>query len=199
MSELATGATRQRWHNYLIETPTYGTYLERTPEYEVVTTMLSTLGLKDDDLIVDVGAGSCDMDHYLRTAAGWRGKYLPIDGATHGIDFNVKHPYEYLPSSKADFYVCIETLEHLYNPETLVKFMQMRATRGIVVSTPNAESVDVIAVDSTHVYPIYPHDLEGWGFTVLKYNFCGRGTEEEPDTLIGIWNPNQVNEDFMPV
>ena len=178
--------TRTIWDNYLRETPTYGTYENRVPEYQIATTLLASLGLKNDHLIVDVGAGSCDLDHYMRTLASWRGKYLPIDGATHGIDFNERLPYTYLPNAKADFYVSLETLEHVYDPDRLVRAMQQRATKGIVVSTPNPEVVDVLAVDPTHVISIWPRDLEAWGFRVVKSTLNARG---EGDTLFGVWSP----------
>lgn len=188
-----------RWTRYLTleETPTYGTYVQRAPEYDTVARWLHNLGLQDDQLIVDVGAGSCDFDHYLRTVAGWRGKYLPIDGATLGINFNERLPYTYLPNAPADWYVSIETLEHVHDPERIVSAMKQRARKGIVVTTPNARSVDVIAVDSTHVIAILPEMLEEWGFSVFKVNFCDRGTEEEPDTLVGVWTPT-MGEIFEP-
>jgi hypothetical protein len=186
-----TTQTRNFWSDYLVRTESYGTFEQRSPEYQMVTGFLKGLGLADDDLVVDVGAGSCDMDHFLRTQGGWRGKYLPIDGATYGIDFNNLFPHQYLPEAAADWYVCIETLEHVYDPESLVKAMQKRATKGVVVTTPNADVVDVVAVDSTHVMPIHPQDLEKWGFSVTKVNFNAR---DEHDTLVGVWAPQM--EDY---
>jgi len=184
--------TRQRWDQYLHDAPNYGLYHHRIPEYEIATNHLRNFGLKDDDIIVDVGAGACDMDHYLRTGAGWRGKYLPIDGATYGIDFNERLPYTFLPSAKAAYYVCLETLEHLYDPERMVRAMQQRTLTALVVSTPNPETHDVCATDSTHFTPIWPRDLEEWGFTVVKYTLNARG---EGDTLFGLWTPNMVHHD----
>lgn len=180
--------TLNRWQTYLETTETYGTFEQRVPEYYTVGKYLNYLGLKDDDLVVDVGAGTCDMDHYLRTRTGWRGRYLPIDGATHGIDFNEVEPEDYLPKSHADFYVCIETLEHVYEPRKLAEAMLSRATRGVIVTTPNADIVDVIAADSTHVYAIHPEELKEWGFSVIKVTFNDRG---EGDTLVGIWTPEE--------
>jgi hypothetical protein len=179
--------TRNFWHDYLEKTTTYGTFEQRCPEYQIVFNYLKSLGLEDDDLIVDVGAGSCDMDHFLRTRGGWRGKFLPIDGATYGIDFNNVHPDDYLPDADAHWYVCIETLEHVYDPEALILSMQARATKGVIVTTPNADVVDVVAVDSTHVMPIHPQDLQAWGFSVIKVNLNQR---DEHDTLVGIWRPD---------
>lgn len=187
--------TRTVWSNYLQETPTYGTYENRIPEYMLAYQTLVGLGLQDDHLIVDVGAGSCDMDHYLRTGAGWRGKYLPVDGATHGIDFNERLPYTYLPNSHADYYVSLETLEHVYDPERVVRAMQQRARKGVVVTTPNPEVVDVMAVDPTHVISIWPSMLEEWGFIVNRVTLNARGAG---DTLVGFWTPNieHHDEDF---
>jgi hypothetical protein len=185
--------TRKFWHNYLLTTSTYGTFEQRCPEYAWVTRFLEMNGLKDDDMIVDVGAGSCDMDHYLRTKAGWRGKYFPVDGATVGVDFNDYPAGDWLPPVTSDWYVCIETLEHVYDPENLIKEMMARAEKGIVVTTPNADVVDVVSVDSTHVMPIHPQDLERWGFSVTKVQFNDRHSE---DTLIGFWAPDA--EEYLP-
>lgn len=189
---MTTVDERKKWDIYLRTTKTYGTFENRVPEYQIAMDKLLMLGLHHDDLVVDVGAGSCDMDHYMRTVVGWRGKYLPIDGATYGIDFNKRLPYTYLPNSKADFYISLETLEHVYDPERIVRAMQQRAAKGIVVTTPNPEVVDVLAVDPTHVISIWPRDLEEWGFIVTKVTLNDRG---EGDTLVGFWTPDMVRHD----
>lgn len=175
-------AVQQRWQQYLAETPTYGGYHDRVPEYRRVAHLLAVAGLEQDDLIVDVGAGTCDLDHYLRTEIGWRGKYLPYDGAVQGIDLNVWEPTVF-----ADFYVSVETLEHLLQPRRLALQMQRMSAKAVVVTTPNADVVDVLAVDPTHRTPLHRSDLEGWGYEVGYATLNpGRGAD---DTLLGVWQP----------
>lgn len=174
--------TQEQWRAYLTPeiTPAYGSYSDRVQEYRVVAAALLRAGLKDDDLIVDVGAGSCDLDHWLRTGVGWRGRYLPIDGAVQGVDLR-----EHRLTIPADWYVSVETLEHLPDAEQTVERMRGLARKGVVVTTPNADTHDVTATDPTHCRPIHPSELEAWGFEVETFTFNpGRG---EGDTMLGSW------------
>lgn len=184
---MADLATQQAWEEYLSTTPSYGSYYDRCPEYHVVFRQLARLGLAENDLIVDVGAGWCDFDHYIRTEQGWRGRYMPIDGSIQGIDMNLWSG----PRVHADWYVCIETLEHLYEPGHLVEQMKKYTKQGMVVTTPNADVVDVLAVDRTHVIALDRAWLQDYGFKVHAVNFSGRGDAEGPDadTLVGVWTP----------
>lgn len=173
------------WMKYLTpeQTPTYGTYEDRVPEYRLIGAALKVAGLVDDDLIVDVGAGCCDLDHWLRTGMGWRGRYLPVDGAVQGIDLNAG----WLPDVPADWYVSTETVEHVYEADRLIAAMQGLASKGVVISTPNADSHDVRLTDPTHVRPVYPGEMLSWGFRVTPVNLNpGRG---EGDTMICVWKP----------
>ena len=44
--------------------------------------------------------------------------------------------------------------------------MLRAATKGVVISTPNADTVDVRAMDPTHVSPVTPALLRNWGLGV---------------------------------
>lgn len=100
---------RRNWLAYLAQRK--GTYEYRCLRYAAVYEILLILGLQPGDLIVDVGAGMCDFDRYIRSVRGFDGRYLPIDGAIQGFDLNT-----WRPDLRADFYICLETLEHLTDP-----------------------------------------------------------------------------------
>lgn len=184
---------RDRWRNYLVTTDTYGTYEDRCPEYRVVAYELRKMGMRADDTVVDVGAGMGDFGRFLREN-GFTGTYIPIDGAQDGTDLNEWIPDENL---RADFVVCIETLEHLDNPDETVAWLMTVAGEGIVVTTPNPAVVDVCAVDPTHVTPIRKEDLLSLGFdSVFEVEFCGRGNVEEGwDTLVGLLRVKDLSGD----
>lgn len=156
-------STLEQWERYLTpaQTPAYGTYQDRVQEYRLVTNTLLEMGLENGDLIVDIGAGSCDMDQWLRTGAGWQGRYVPIDGATTGTDLG-----RWIPTIPADWFVCIETLEHIAQWDVLLCAMLPLARKGVVVTTPNAATVDVLSTDPTHCSPIFAYQLEQLGMTV---------------------------------
>lgn len=183
------GSNREIWVKYLEETPTYGTYTDRRPEYALVHGILHRMGLEDGDLIVDVGAGTCDFDRYLRTEGNWHGRYWPIDGAIQGIDFMLSDPDEYLPSGTVDWFVSIETIEHVTKGRSirLLNGMMDRAGKGVVITTPNAEAVDVLAVDPTHLCGWTTSELEAMFLTVSTATFSP--DRPQPDTLVGWYKP----------
>lgn len=181
---LADDAGREMWNHYLDASETYGTYFNRRPEYMMVARELFMMGIQDDESVLDVGAGSCDMDQYLRTECDWRGKYIPIDGVIDGVDLNSWVPQKGL---QVDWVVCIETIEHVFDPERLVRLCLALARKGVVFTTPNPDVVDVLAVDCTHFASITKEQLSEWtgGAAVETVEFSGRGNREEGwDTLI---------------
>jgi hypothetical protein len=148
----------EKWMRYMQERR--GDYAFRsTTRYRSVACELQAMGLNDSHIIVDVGAGSCQFDHYLRTELGWCGRYLPVDAVLDGTDLET-----WTPKMPADFFVCIEVLEHLVNPWGLMNAMQDMARIGVVATTPNPATVDVLACDPTHVTPIPATAfwLRGW-------------------------------------
>lgn len=174
---------RARWARYLAETPTYGTYFDRRQEYAKVYERLLAMGLQDGDLIVDVGAGPCDFDRYLRQDARWNGRYWPIDGAVQGVDFERVAPAGYLPTGSVDWIVAIETIEHVPAAMMIVPHLLGRASSGVVVSTPNGEILDVASLDPTHVDSYDTARLVALGLEVEGVTFSP--DRAQPDTLIG--------------
>ncbi len=136
-----------KWTEYMHSRRGDFDFRSRT-RYGAVAAALIDMGLKDGDLIVDVGAGTCQFDHHMRTVEGWSGRYLGIDAVLDGTDLN-----EWNPKWFADFFVCIEVVEHLlpYASERLIRTLPYWAQKGVVMTTPNAAAVDVLACDPTHI------------------------------------------------
>lgn len=175
-------------------TPTVGNcddYMEsRTGKYEfrairyrhAIEAMMSH-GLDDSMTIFDVGAGMTEFDYTLRAEYGWRGRYIPIDGGIDGTDLN-----HWIPARKGHWFVALELLEHLVNWNYLIIRMKQHATQGIVVSTPNPATTDVIGMDPTHVVAIKPEYLKIRGFEVTEETFYGGVfSNGKPDSLFGVW------------
>lgn len=164
---------RQRyWKAYLDEGT--ATYEQRTLRYQAVAQILQSHGLADNDLVVDVGAGRTQFDYFLRVdffddplrrLRRWRGRYLAVDGALDGTDLN-----DWAPQTEAEFFVAIEVLEHLKQPHRLMEAMVAMCTKAVVVTTPNPDAVDVLAMDPTHVTPISARDFNrhGWCWELVS-------------------------------
>lgn len=177
MIEPARHPSREQWEEYLGERT--GTYAYRCRRYYAVNKKLKELGFVDGDLIYDVGAGMCEFGRYLFREADWTGRYVPVDGAIDGTELN-----DWAPPVTAHAFVAIEVIEHLRDPGRMLALMQVQATRGVVVTTPNPETVDVLALDRTHVHPIPVWFLRHFGFEVETVSLFGK----PDDTLIGTWN-----------
>lgn len=163
---------------------------ERTGKYEwrairyrrAIETMYAN-GLDDSMTIFDVGAGMTEFDYTLRAEYGWRGRYIPIDGGIDGTDLNF-----WQPPRRAHWFVALELLEHLKHWRNLVVNMQFQSMKGIVISTPNPRTTDVIGMDPTHVCEVSSDDLEHHGFKVTEETFYGGVfSNGEPDSLFGVW------------
>lgn len=160
-----------------------GKYEFRAVRYRAAIDAMYACGLDDSMTVFDVGAGMTEFDYCLRAEYGWRGRYIPIDGGIDGTDLN-----RWVPPREAHWFVALELLEHLTSWEHLVRQMQFSATQGIVISTPNPRTTDVIGMDSTHVAEIHPHYLAHAGFTVTEEMFYGGVfSNGEPDSLFGVW------------
>jgi len=138
-----------------------------------------------DMTIFDIGAGMTEFDYWLRTEQDWRGRYIPIDGGIGGDAHNLE---VWTPPREAHYFVALEILEHLDNWERLVRVMQDHAKIGIVISTPNPRTTDVLGMDPTHKTEVHAEALRDLGFWVEEDTFYGGVfSNGEPDSLFGVW------------
>lgn len=146
----------QFWNAYLDNRE--GTYEFRCRRYDAVIDILTSMGRRQGDSIADIGAGRGEFGKRLREH-GHRGMYIPIDGSIDGCDLNT-----WDPPDKVDWAVSIETIEHLHDPARMLARLKIMARFGAVITTPNAATVDVIAMDPTHLSPLTRRDIgdEGW-------------------------------------
>lgn len=160
-----------------------GHYAYRAVRYRAAADWMMRNGLDDTMTVVDVGAGWTEFDYCLRKEFDWKGRYIPIDGGIDGTDLN-----DWNPMREADFFVGLEIIEHLRNWDLLLMELQFWAKRGIVLSTPNPATTDVLGMDPTHVVEIWPRDLESFGFGVSDAIFYGgKFSDGKPDSLFATW------------
>ncbi len=163
----------EKWESY--RDSRRGTYEYRCrTRYKAVADKLFAMGLDQNHTVRDIGAGTCQFGRYLRERH-WAGDYIPVDAVIDGTDVD---QYNVLP---ADFIVSIETVEHLYLPLRLVAEMCMKARRGVVLTTPNPDAVDVLNCDPTHVSAVPAADLLMFSFQVERHSWFGI----QDDTLLG--------------
>jgi hypothetical protein len=153
-------------------------YVERAGRYEVAADRLFTGGLTDRDVVADIGAGHTELDVCLRQTHGWRGRYVPVDRWTAPIDLDA-----WTPPVRWDWFACLEVLEHLHDPRRLLDCMLDAAIKGVVITTPNPEVVDVLAMDPTHRTPIRREQLAAWGLYTSLHNLYGTAD----DGICGVW------------
>jgi hypothetical protein len=160
-----------------------GKYEYRAVRYRKAIETMYAHGLDDSMTIFDVGAGMTEFDYTLRAEFNWRGRYIPIDGGIDGTDLN-----DWTPPRDAHWFVALELLEHLNNWGGLVQRMQAKATQGIVISTPDPRTTDVLGMDPTHVVEIQPEYLRLYDFKVTDETFYGGVfSNGQPDSLFGVW------------
>lgn len=154
--------------------------------YSAVADELYAAGMNDSHLLIDVGAGMCDFDFYLRTVRGFKGRYLPIDASIDGVDLeSYSTHHKRLP--KADFVSCIEVLEHIHLPKLLSDELQAATRVRLVVTTPNTDELGPVAVremDRTHVHPLYRTDLLTYGYRTSVHSFFG----VKNDSIMGVYD-----------
>jgi hypothetical protein len=160
-----------------------GKYEYRAVRYRAAIDWMYQNGLDGSMTIVDVGAGMTEFDYCLRAEYGWKGRYIPVDGGIDGTDLNY-----WSPPREAHFFVALELVEHLVNWESLVHGMKRMAIRGVVLSTPNPETTDVIGMDPTHVCEVHRSSLDALGFDVVESTFYGGVFSGGlPDSLFATW------------
>ncbi len=144
-------------------------YADRLPRYMAAAGVLAKGGLTDSMTVCDVGAGWTEFDICLRAILRWKGRYWPVDGGLDGTDLEL-----WVPPQHADWFIALEVLEHLANPDRLLAAMMGAARKGVVISTPNPRTVDVLGMDADHRTIIYATYLEHLGFTVTAQSFYGK-------------------------
>jgi hypothetical protein len=160
-----------------------GKYEYRAVRYRHAIEAMYANGLDDSMTIFDIGAGMTEFDYCLRREYDWRGRYIPVDGGIDGTNLNL-----WEPPRDAHWFVCLEIFEHLWNFRTLIERMQEKAHCGIVMSTPNPATTDVLGMDPTHVLEVHEGNLTSRGFEVSAETFYGGiWSEGKPDSLFGIW------------
>lgn len=169
-----------------------GCYEWRCERYDAALEAMHGLGLDDDCAVVDVGAGWGEFGVRLHTGIAYpgdgacvymrpsRARYVPVAAAIDGIDLD-----HWTPPRQADYFVCLEVLEHLRTPGRLLTELIAHATRGVIVSTPNPATTDVLGMDSTHRTPITRAFLEMAGMHVEEASFYG----QPADSLFAVWSP----------
>jgi hypothetical protein len=167
-----SAAHKLKWEHY--RDTRKGTYEFRAAtRYAGAANRLFALGMTHAHSLCDVGAGSLQFGQYLHER-GWRGRYAPVDAVLDGTDL------ETWAAPPADYFACIEVLEHVRNPYRLLLSMMASARRGVVITTPNPDVIDVINCDPTHVSEVHAFELESLGFIVERVSWFG--TPE--DTLL---------------
>lgn len=153
-------------------------YSERRSRYEVAADRLMAGGLSDRHALVDVGAGHTELDVCLRTAHGWRGRYLPVDRWAGQVDLET-----WVPPMRWEWAAALEVLEHLHDPFRLLLDLMACATIGIVVTTPNPDVVNVLGMDPAHVTPITRQQLATAGLYTSLHNLYGT----QDDGICAVW------------
>lgn len=167
--------------NYMDERT--GKYEYRAVRYRKAIDAMIANGLDDSMTIFDVGAGMTEFDYCLRAEYNWRGRYIPVDGGIDGTDIDY-----WTPKRKAHWFVGLELLEHLKRPWLCLDTWKHFATQGVVISTPNPRTTDVLGMDPTHIVEIHQSDLEKAGMSVTEeYFYGGVFSGGEPDSLFGVW------------
>lgn len=173
--------TVQNCDNYMDERT--GKYEYRKVRYDAAIQWMVDNGLRDGMTVVDVGAGMTEFGFCLMHDWGFNVRYIPVDGGIDGTDLET-----WIPPREAHFFVALELLEHLQNAYTLLANMKDKATIGVVISTPNPKTTDVIGMDPTHVREIRANELRFFGMKVEERTFYGGVfSDGKPDSLFGTW------------
>lgn len=160
-----------------------GRYAWRAARYRMAAMWMTAVGLTHDMTVTDLGAGMTEFDYCLRAEFGWRGRYIPIDFGIDGTDLS-----RWTPPRRSDFVVALEIVEHLHQWEDLLERVMLTDPKGIVISTPNPRTTDVLAMDDTHVREVYQEHLEELEFTVSEeYFYGGILSGGRPDALFATW------------
>lgn len=154
-----------------------GRYEWRCERYDAAIDAMKALGLDDSSTVFDVGAGWTEFGARM-VEHGVKCRYVPVDACIDGVNLDT-----WTPPRSAEFFVALELLEHLADPERMIRALKNHATKAVIISTPNPATVDVMAMDATHMWEIYKCMLDSWGFKAEPCSFYGN----HEDSLFGVW------------
>lgn len=158
-----------------------GKYAWRRVRYLAAVDAMQKCGLQDSHTVVDVGAGWTEFSICLRKDGHSHARYFPVDGCLDGTDLEL-----WVPPRPAEFFVALELLEHLADPDRLVCEIQHKCSKAFIISTPNPKTTDVLGMDTTHKTEITESMLRGWEFDLIEEaSFYG----QERDSIFAVWTP----------
>lgn len=165
-----------------------GCYAYRMIRYEAAADLMFDRGLSDTDTVLDVGAGWTEFGRYLREE-GWAGRYWPVDG-WQGIDLE-----EWRLEREVTWSVALEVIEHITQSmaSDLIASLKTWSSRGVIVSTPNPLTTDVLGMDATHKWGVDPLWLLGRGFSVEARAFYGN-----PQDSLFAWRLRDGQNEIIP-
>lgn len=159
-----------------------GRYEYRAVRYRRAIEHLFDMGLDDSDTIYDIGAGWTEFDYCLRKEYDWRGRYVPVDASMLPLDLNT-----WVPERRTEFFVALELLEHLHDPERLLSEMTVHADKGVVCSVPNPLTVDVRGIDATHFSEPDHALFASYGYEVEEFLAYGGVYSAGKDDSLMAW------------
>lgn len=162
-----------------------GNYRRRCERYAAAyQVMQANGGLTDNDILLDLGAGWTELDIYLRREQDWRGRYWAIDGWM-GLDIA-----KFLAPREVDWTVLLEVVEHFvpFEAETVVARAKMTSQKGVVLTTPNPATTDVLGMDADHKFHVFGSWLVERGFKVEVQSLYG----QPDDSLLAYWTPGFI-------
>ena len=163
----------------------YRSYDERAVRYRLATLAMIMMGLDENDSVLDFGGGDAELEKCMRDEFGWKGLYVNVDYVT-GLDIK-QVLAEHAANFRCDFVTGLEVIEHLDQPWVNIMLMRLPfyARKGVVLSTPDPLVQDVLAMDNTHVTPVYPVMFAARGYTVERHMlYDGYYSEGQVDGLI---------------
>lgn len=162
-----------------------GKYEWRAIRYRKAAQFFHSISLSDEDTVCDLGAGWTEFDYCLRTEFDWRGRYMPLDAGMYPVDLN-----SWTPNRPVEFFVALEIVEHLHDPERILRLLPEYAHKGIAISVPNPRTVDVYGMDPTHVSAPTEEMFRDFGYTVQEATFYGGVYSQgaKNDALFATWS-----------
>lgn len=154
------------------------TYDMRVPRFSAAFVKMAEHSLTDTDIVLDFGAGSTDFHRFL-IEQEWTGRYWPVDGWM-GTDLQW-----WKPKRRVDWLIGLEVIEHLHMGVALQLLEDFKewVTKGIVLTTPNPDTVDVLGIDETHKWACHAADLQRHEYLTEHRSHFGK----DDDSILAWW------------